>query len=182
MKKRDKTLFLDEDIIASRKSRNREPATCLMNLNQTVYLVSLMVLLICIATTVASSQSICVPKRIQALHVQGQVFFGLEGSRRPQQDVTVVLSDYRNYRKQKRVIATIITDSEGKFRIDHIKPGKYWLTTKHDQIIGIDVELSIVKKSHEDNHKNTQLVFVLGADPSQMCGGGYVELGNIPPG
>jgi hypothetical protein len=150
-----------------------------MNHNQKVHLLPLAMLFMYYASVVALGQGMCVPEPVKVGQVKGQVFFGHDGKQRPQQGVTVEVTAYRS---QKRVIASTVTDAEGHFYIDDIRPGKYWLRTKHNQIIGIDVELNIVAASDEKKPEDWRIVFVLGADPSKMCGGGHVEVVKLPEG
>ncbi len=104
--------------------------------------------------------------------MKGLVFFEYEGERRVQGDVVVQVISQR----ENRVLAETTTNSEGQFSIRGIKAGRYWLRTKHPQIIGIDAELIMTSKPPKSDATVPQIAFVLGADPSKSCGGGKVEL------
>jgi hypothetical protein len=144
-----------------------------MSQNQKIHLLPLALVFMFYASVGVPGQGMCVLEPIKVSQVKGQVFFEYDGKRRPQQDIIVEVTHFRN---QKRVIASTVTDADGHFHIDAIRPGKYWLRTKHKQIIGIDVELHIVTKKDENRIDDSLIVFVLGADPSKVCGGGHVEV------
>lgn len=150
-----------------------------MNLNQKIHLLPLMMLFGCYASGVVTGQGMCVPEPIIVSGVMGHVRFEFDGKQRPQKGITVEITHYSNPR---RVIARTVTDSDGRFHIDGIRPGKYWLRTKHRQLIGIDVELNIVTKNDENETNDSQILFVLGADPSKMCGGGHVKAVKLSEG
>jgi hypothetical protein len=118
------------------------------------------------------AQGMCVPEEITVAEVKGQVYFGYEGKRRVQRDVVVQVVSQR----ENRVLAETTTDSEGLFSIKGIRAGRYWLRTRHTQIIGIEAELVVTSKPPKSKARAPQIVFVLGADPSKSCGGGKVEL------
>lgn len=125
---------------------------------------------LCYPSIGALGQGMCVPERLRVSEVKGQVFSGYEGKQRPQADVTVEVTKLHN---AKRVVARSVTDVDGYFHIEGIRPGKYWLSTKHHQLIGIDVELNVVATGYKSKTDVRRIVFVLGADPSKMCGGGH---------
>src|SRR5262247_4094373 len=60
------------------------------------------------------AQGICIPEDVTVKQVRGQVFFGYEGERRPQEGVTVEVLNY----KRNRIAATI-SDSEGRFSFEN---------------------------------------------------------------
>jgi hypothetical protein len=135
----------------------------------------LTILLLCallLTPALAQAQGICIPKKITVTEVKGQVFFEYEGKRRVQEGVVVQIVSQR----ENRVLAETTTNSEGQFSLKGIKAGRYWLRTKHPQIIGIDAELVMTSKLPKSEASVRQIVFVLGADPSKPCGGGKVEL------
>jgi hypothetical protein len=57
-----------------------------------------------------------------------------------------------------------------------IKPGRYWLVTRHRAAVGIEVRLKIGAASKSSEVRGAQIVFVLAADLSKSCGGGDVRL------
>ncbi|HKC87865.1 MAG TPA: carboxypeptidase-like regulatory domain-containing protein [Blastocatellia bacterium] len=114
------------------------------------------------------AQGVCIPPTVTVKQVRGQVFFGYDGKRRPQEGVTVEIINYKGDR-----LATTISDSEGRFSFNDIKAGQYWLRTKHSQIIGLEVDLNVAPLGKKVNDR--LVIFVLGADPSKSCGGGKVE-------
>jgi hypothetical protein len=110
----------------------------------------------------------CIPETVTVKQVRGQVFFGYEGKRRPQEGVTVEAIDYK-----RNPVATTISDSEGRFSFKNIKAGQYLLRTKHSHIIGLDVRMNVAPLGKRANDR--LVIFVLGADPFKSCGGGKVE-------
>lgn len=125
-----------------------------------------------LVTDLAQAQGMCIPKKITVAEVKGLVFFEYEGKRRVQKGVVVQVISQR----ENRALAETTTNSEGQFSISGIKAGRYWLRTKHPQIIGIDAELIMTSKPSRNDSIAPQIVFVLGADPAKSCGGGKVEL------
>jgi hypothetical protein len=145
-----------------------------MNINtrRTLFLA---VLTLTFLPVLANAQGMCIPTPIKVKKVKGQVLFGYEGNRRPLPDVTVELA---RQSKPQKIIASTITDQNGHFQLEGINPGRYWLKTKHSQVIGIEVELKVVTggRGNKRHDHNGVIIFVLGADPSKTCGGGDVEV------
>lgn len=125
----------------------------------------------------AHAQGICIPEKITVAEVKGQVFFEHDGKRRVQEGVLVQIVSQR----ANRPLIETTTDSDGRFSIKWAKVGRYWLRTKHPQIIGIDAELVTGLKKRRGSKLDSQIVFFLGADPSRPCGGGRVELATTDP-
>ena len=121
---------------------------------------------------IAQAQGMCIPKEITVSEVKGRVYFEYEGERIILDDVVVQVVSQR----ENRVLAETTTNSEGRFSISRVKAGRYWLRTKHPQIIGIYAELVVTSKPPNSKSPASQIVFVLGGDPSKPCGGGRVEL------
>ena len=120
----------------------------------------------------ARAQGMCIVEPITVAEVKGLVFFGYEGKRIVLDDAVVQVVGQR----ENRVLAETTTNSEGRFSIRGIKAGRYWLRTKHSQVIGIGVELVVTSKPPKREAHAPQIVFVLGGNPSKDCGGGKVEL------
>jgi hypothetical protein len=133
----------------------------LYRLQQTLWLLLAM-------TMLTYAQGMCIPETVTVKQVKGQVFFGYEGKRRPQEGVTVEVIDYK-----RNPVATTISDSEGRFSFKNIKAGQYLLRTNHSHIIGLDVRMNVAPLSEKVNDR--LVYFVLGADPFKSCGGGKVE-------
>lgn len=60
--------------------------------------------------------------------------------------------------KDKKIIATVITDSEGNYRFDNIQPGKYQLTSTTDVALPPIASANINLKSGENEVVNLQLI------------------------
>jgi protocatechuate 3,4-dioxygenase beta subunit len=80
----------------------------------------------------AQAQGICTPKEITVSEVRGRVYFKYEGKRRILDDSVVQVVSQRD----NRVLGEMTADSEGRYSIKGIKPGRYWLRAKHPQVIG----------------------------------------------
>lgn len=132
-------------------------------------------LLLLAIPTLTYAQGMCIPETVTVKQVRGQVFFGYEGKRRPQEGVTVEVISY----KGNRVIDTATSDEEGRFSFKSVKAGQYLLRTRHPQIIGLDVRLNVAPLGKKVNDR--LVIFVLGADPSKSCGGGRVEFVKSSP-
>lgn len=139
-------------------------------------LLLLAVLFVCVTSVRTFSQSMCVIQPISVERVKGQIFFGYEGKRRPEPNVRVEVTSFNN---DKRVIAKTIADAEGRFEIRNLKPGKYFLRTTHEKLIGLTVEMNVLRKG-ADTSQNSQVVFVLGGDFRKRCGGGDVTVEKKP--
>jgi hypothetical protein len=144
--------------------RRRSQGVSLRRLQQTLWLLLAMPLL-------TYARDMCIPPTVTVKQVRGQVFFGYEGKRRPQEGVTVEITNYKRDR-----VATTISGTEGRFSFKNIKAGQYWLRTKHSQIIGLTVDLNVAPLGKKANDR--LVIFVLGADPFKSCGGGKVEFAN----
>jgi hypothetical protein len=114
----------------------------------------------------------CIPTEITVSEVKGRVYYEYEGKRIILDDAVVQVVSKRD----NRVLAEMTTDSGGRYSIRGIKPGRYWLRAKHPQVIGFSAALVRTSKPPNSSATATQIVFVLGADPSKPCGGSYVEL------
>lgn len=144
-----------------------------MNYTRCILLLALLTLLLFPFRT--NAQGMCIPTPVGVKRVKGQIFFSHGGNRRPLQDVTV---EVINRNKLGGVIASTVTDARGHFHLEGISTGRYWLKTRHSQVIGIEVELKVTASGKNNKPCNCDrlIVFVLGADPSKPCGGGDVQV------
>lgn len=145
-----------------------------MNYNIRHFLSLLAAVALALTPALTHAQGICIPDPVEVRQVKGQVFFAWNGKRRPLERVTVEVlgrSDDEN-----RLVASATTDVDGRFHIANLKPGRYWLVTKHGAVIGIGVEMSVKTASTGRKACGRLIVFTLGADPSKTCGGGNVEI------
>jgi hypothetical protein len=122
----------------------------------------------------AYGQGMCIQDPIEVRQVKGQVFFEWDGKKRPLNDVTVEVLERIN--DENRLVTRTVTDTEGHFYIPDLKPGLYWLVTKHYAVIGISVEMRVKATRADRKASNNLIIFVLSADPSKTCGGGDVKI------
>jgi hypothetical protein len=137
-------------------------------LHPTIHLLCALMLI----PALAQAKDICIPKEITVSEVKGRVYFEYEGKRRILDDAVVQVVSQRD----NRVLSEMTADSEGRYSIKGIKPGRYWLRAKHPQVIGYDAELILTSKPAKIKVPAPQIVFVLGGIPSKSCGGSYVEI------
>ena len=118
---------------------------------------------------VAFAQGICIPPPIRSDAVAGIVYFGSET--RPLSDVRV---EIKGYSYGAPTVANTTTGKDGNFKIDNIKPGRYWLDAKHPVVGHFSVEFRLQRSWFRRRQK--RIVIVIDTDPSKgPCWGGYAK-------
>jgi hypothetical protein len=126
--------------------------------------------------TVAMAQGVCIPEPLTSAAIRGHVYFEVGGKKEALSDVVMELSPYGYDRPAIRKVAT---DTKGWFEMLDVRPGHYYLSAKHEAVIGLRVEIRL-KRAKKSGAGTEGLEFVLRNDPSKACGGATVTLASQP--
>ena len=125
------------------------------------------------------AQGICNFKSFRLENIKGKIVAQSKGSDDPVAQAKVEL---RSYGGDERLVSSTITDSNGYFEFQRVKPGTYWvLAWKSPFFLKYPVKLNIVRRLKR-SEQSKQLVIKLGAKPLEPCGGGDVELVTVKRG
>jgi hypothetical protein len=124
------------------------------------------------ATAVAMAQGLCIPDPLTSTAIRGHVYFEAGGKKEALADVVMELAPYGYDRP---VVKKVVTDSKGWFEMLSVRPGRYYLSAKHEAVIGLRVEIRF-KRAKRSGGGDEGLEFVLRNDPSKACGGATVGL------
>jgi hypothetical protein len=131
------------------------------------------VVALCLAAPITVAQDICIPKPITVSAVRGTIFFG-SGTQNPLSDVTVTLAPI-GYNKAP--IASQVTQKDGKFSLMQVPSGSYYLSVRHQAIIGLQVEVRV--KPAKRSNKNDHVQIILGNNLSKTCSGSKVTVVSV---
>jgi hypothetical protein len=118
-----------------------------------------------------ASGSICVVLKKKVKRLQGQVFLHQGGDRSPVGGATItVLVPGRT----DATVRTGTTDADGRFAFRHIAPGTYRVRARHQTVLSVEAELTVVAgPPPSDAH---DIVFEFGNDDDDRCYGGSVRI------
>lgn len=115
----------------------------------------------------ATAQGMCVPDPLRAKATRGRVYLEAEGKRVGLGDVQVELAPF-GY--NKAAVAKVKTGPDGSFDLGVQKPGKYYISVRHESVIGFAVELRLQRGRAGPR----EIVFILRNNPTKPCGDGSV--------
>src|SRR5262245_40076150 len=81
----------------------------------------------------STAQSICVPDPVEVDHLEGAVFLEVGSQSTALGDVTVSISPYVG--QDVPPFASFVTKGDGRFSIENVAPGRYWLSFRHTALI-----------------------------------------------
>ncbi|HEY6045687.1 MAG TPA: carboxypeptidase-like regulatory domain-containing protein [Pyrinomonadaceae bacterium] len=110
--------------------------------------------------------SICVIDEIKLRELQGVV---LLPNKIPIPDAVLVLYERGN---ERRKIAEIKADENGRFKFTKVKTGKYVITASYPTLITRYVP---VRVTSSQSHQHKEVVITLNGLIGELCGGGSVD-------
>jgi hypothetical protein len=120
------------------------------------------------------AQSICVPEALEVDRLEGAVFFEADNKSATLPDVTVSIAPYVG--RDVPPIATFVSKGDGRFSIKDAAPGHYWLSFRHEALIGFSVEVHLRPRGHR---RTAFLLATIRNDPNKPCGGASIRLSPI---
>ena len=134
------------------------------------------VVIICLAVLpgVATAQDLCVLRPVEVDRVEGAVLFEGSSKSTPLPGVTVSILPIAG--RDVPPLASFVTEHDGRFSVEDVTPGKYWLSFRHKTLIGFSVELHLRPRSRRPT------AFVLATIrslPNVPCGGGSTRLSPV---
>lgn len=121
----------------------------------------------------SAAQDRCgLPQPLTIGQLGGRVLFDYNGALFAVKDAEVLLS----YKGELafEVTARTSTDADGRFRLEGVKPGKYYLTVQQGRLPNINLmEVNVSPGARRMTDGGVE--FVIGSDERRECGGGYVR-------
>ena len=126
-----------------------------------------LIVVLCLYAGIALGEGICIPEPLKSSVAEGTIFFGSEQD--PLPDVRVEIAGYAY---GSPVVAFSTPGKDGRFSINGIRPGRYWLNARHPVVGHFEVEFRVPSFWPQKR----RLLVVIGKDPSKgACWGGYAK-------
>lgn len=135
----------------------------------------LFVIIVCMVTCSSAlsvaAQGICVAERLSVSTVSGKVVSEFNDGEKPLAKATVRLKRGNN---SGPVLARQAVKTDGSFRFDHIRPGRYVMIVSEPGLIDFYLDLQV--RGSRAGEEGKEMVVIMGADFTKPCRGSSAEL------